>query len=109
MSELGRRRFLVGGATLAATVAATRGAGLSADRGLVRRELFFGDPDVASARMSPDGRAVAYIAPVDGVRNVWVAPLDDLAAARPVTRVTRRPVAWHHRWAYTSRHIVFFE
>ncbi len=47
--------------------------------------------------MSPDGRAVAYIAPVDGVRNVWVAPLDDLAAARPVTRVTGRPVAWHRR------------
>ncbi len=109
MSGLGRRRFLVGGAALAATVAARGGAGLAAGRALVRREVFFGDPDVAVARMSPDGRTVAYIAPVDGVRNVWVAPLDDLAAARPVTRVTARPVAWGYRWAYTSRHIVFFE
>ncbi len=42
MSELGRRRFLVGGAALAATVAAARKAGLAAGHGPVRREVFFG-------------------------------------------------------------------
>jgi dipeptidyl aminopeptidase/acylaminoacyl peptidase len=109
MKGLDRRRFVIGTAALAATVAAKGGVGLAAGRALVPRTVFFGDPDVAWARMSPDGRLVAYIAPVDGVRNVWVAPLDDLAAARPVTRVTSRPLAWMYRWAYTSRHIVFFE
>jgi hypothetical protein len=39
---------------------------------LVPREIFFGDPDVTWARMSWDGTLLAYIAPVDGVRNLWM-------------------------------------
>jgi len=106
-----RRQFLAG------TVAAT--AGLVFPRvahsqpatvpPLVPRETFFGDPDVAWAQLSFDGAWVAYIAPVDGIRNLWVAPVADLRAARPVTRVTERPIAYAFQWAYTNRHIVFFE
>ena len=42
------------------------------------------------------------------MNNLWVAPLTDLAAARPVTRVTDRNIGSYYRWAYTSRHLVFF-
>src|SRR5262245_7216145 len=78
-------------------------------RALVPRETFFGDPDVASAQLSFDGAWVGYVAPVDGVRNLWIAPVDDLAAARPVTRVTDRPISSFFQWAYTNRHVVFFQ
>ena len=106
-----RRQFLAG------TVAATAGLALprvvraqsAAAPPLVPRETFFGDPDVAWAQLSPDGAWVGYIAPVDGIRNLWVAPVTDLRAARPVTRVTDRPIAYAFQWAYTNRHIVFFE
>jgi dipeptidyl aminopeptidase/acylaminoacyl peptidase len=73
------------------------------------RELLFRDPDITWARLSYDGASIAYIAPVDGVRNLWVAPLDDLKAARPVTRATDRPIGTSFQWAFTNRHIVFFE
>jgi hypothetical protein len=58
-------------------------------------------------RVSPDGQNVAYIAPLNGVNNLWVAPLTDPAAARPVTRVTDRNIGSYYRWAYTSRHLDF--
>ncbi len=78
-------------------------------RPLVPRETFFGDPDVAWAQLSFDGASVAYFAPVDGVRNLWVAPVGDLGAAKPLTHATDRPIGFFFQWAYTNRHVVFFQ
>ena len=74
---------------------------------LVARRVFFDDADYVSVRISPDGQHVAYLAPLDGVRNVWVAPLAEPQAARPVTRATDLGIDL--RWAYTSRHLLFFQ
>ncbi len=41
---------------------------------LIPREVLFGNPDRASAQISPDGAHLAWLAPRDGVLNVWVAP-----------------------------------
>ena len=40
--------------------------------GLIPRKVLFGNPDKASPRISPDGKQLSYLAPVDGVMNVWV-------------------------------------
>src|SRR3546814_1517455 len=42
-------------------------------------------------QISPDGRQLAFLHPLNGVLNVWVAPLDDPKAATPVTRFDTRP------------------
>lgn len=73
---------------------------------LIPREHFFGNPEKARARISPDGTRLAFLAPVDGVINVWVAPADDLDAARAVTADTHRGVR-NFRWAYTNRHLLY--
>ncbi len=106
-----RRSFLAGGASLTAALVLPRGGASqpAPARPLVPRETFFGDPDVTSAQLSFDGAWVAYIAPVDGVRNLWLAPVADLAAARPLTRVTDRPIGSFFQWAYTNRHVVFWQ
>ena len=44
---------------------------------LIPRQILFGNPDKAMARLSPDGRQLAYLAPLDGVLNVWVGPADN--------------------------------
>ncbi|MCH7746381.1 MAG: S9 family peptidase, partial [Chloroflexi bacterium] len=59
---------------------------------LIPREVLFGNPDKAAARLSPDGTLLSYLAPVDGVLNVWVGPADDPAAAKPVTSDTHRGI-----------------
>ena len=75
---------------------------------LVARRVFFDNPDCTNVRVSPDGENLAYVAPVNGVNNLWVAPLTDPAAARPITRVTDRNIGSYYRWAYNNRHLVFF-
>ncbi len=73
---------------------------------LIPRKLLFGNPDKAATRISPDGKYLSYLAPVDGVLNVWVAPVDKLDAARPVTKDKKRGIRIHF-WAYTSKHVLY--
>ena len=54
----------------------------------------------------PDGKRLSYLAPVDGVLNVWVGPVDDVAAAKPVTDDKKRGIRSYF-WAYTSKHILY--
>jgi dipeptidyl aminopeptidase/acylaminoacyl peptidase len=75
---------------------------------LIPRKLLFGNPDRAAARISPDGRRLAFLAPVDGVLNVWVAPIDKPAAARAVTHDKLRGIRTYH-WAYTNEHLVYLQ
>src|SRR5436189_168407 len=57
-----------------------------------------------------DGHLGALImAPLDGVLNLWLAPLDTPASRRPVTRVTERSISSWFQWAHTNRHLVYFE
>lgn len=73
---------------------------------LIPRDVLFGNPDKAAARLSPDGQYLSFLAPVDGVLNVWVAPRDSLDQAKPVTHDKNRGIRIYF-WAYTSRHILY--
>ncbi len=75
---------------------------------LIPREVLFGNPERAGLTISPDGQRLAWRAPVDGVMNVWVAPVGDLAAAKPVTRDRSRGVRIYF-WAYTSEQILYLQ
>ncbi len=52
---------------------------------LISRDLIFGNPTFSSVQISPNGNMISYLAPVDGVMNIWVAPADDIKAAKPIT------------------------
>lgn len=75
---------------------------------LIPRSVLFGNPDRAAARLSPNGKRLAYLAPVEGVLNVWVGPIDKPAAARSVTRDKLRGIRTYY-WAYTNEHIVYLQ
>jgi dipeptidyl aminopeptidase/acylaminoacyl peptidase len=75
---------------------------------LIPRKVFFGNPDRALVTISPDGARLAWLAPRDGVLNVWVAPREDPAAARPVTADAGRGIRFY-QWAYTGDHILFIQ
>jgi dipeptidyl aminopeptidase/acylaminoacyl peptidase len=76
--------------------------------GLLRRRLIFADPERSVVRISHDGTRVAFRAPVDGVLNLWVAPIDRIDDARPVTAVTDRNLGPWIIWMHDNRHVVFF-
>ena len=73
---------------------------------LIPRSAIFGNPDRTYVELSHDGRSIAWLAPANGVLNVFVAPIADLAAARAVTNATNRPI-YGYFWAYDNRTIVF--
>ncbi|MDH5830892.1 S9 family peptidase [Luteimonas sp. M1R5S18] len=66
---------------------------------LIPREALFGNPERANVQLSPDGRTLSWVAPLDGTLNVWVAPADDLSAAKAVTRDTARGIRSYF-WSY---------
>jgi dipeptidyl aminopeptidase/acylaminoacyl peptidase len=59
-------------------------------------------------RISHDGTRIAYRAPVDGVLNLWIVPIDRIDDAHPVTAVTDRNLGPSIVWMHDNRHIVFF-
>lgn len=53
---------------------------------LVDRELFFGNPEIAASQLSPDGKFISFIKPLNGVRNVFVKGINEpFTAAKAIT------------------------
>ncbi len=74
---------------------------------LIPRETIFGNPEKADPQVSPDGTRMAYLAPVDGVLNVWVSEPDSGEYA-PVTQDTDRGVRLYF-WAHDDRHLLYLQ
>ncbi len=73
---------------------------------LIPRKILFGNPDKFHAKISPDGQYLLYLAPKDGVVNIWLAQIDDLKGAIAVTNVKDRPID-NYFWAYNSKDILY--
>jgi len=74
----------------------------------IPRRVLFADPERSIARISPDGRRVAFLAALDGVLNVWVAPIEAPGEAHALTRVTDRNLGPWLVWLPNNRHVVYF-
>lgn len=73
---------------------------------LISRQILFGNPDKSSVTLSHDGTKISYLAPLDGVMNVWVGPIDNPSAALPITNDTIQGISYYG-WAYTNEHILY--
>lgn len=73
---------------------------------LIPRNALFGNPDKLSPRLSPDGAYIAYIAPLNGVLNVWVGPAAKPDEAKPVTNDTKRGIR-QFNWLYNNTHLMY--
>jgi dipeptidyl aminopeptidase/acylaminoacyl peptidase len=100
---------LLGAALIALSLAGgTAVAANSSEDHLIPRTALFGNPVRAQARLSPDGRYISFLAPKNGVLNVWLAPFGKLDAAKPITDDKKRGIRQHH-WADDGRHILFLQ
>lgn len=66
---------------------------------LIPRDALFGNPERSNVQLSPDGRWLSWLAPLEGTLNVWVAPAGDPSQARAVTRDTGRGIR-RYFWSY---------
>jgi dipeptidyl aminopeptidase/acylaminoacyl peptidase len=78
------------------------------DESVIARDALFGNPERTQPRVSPDGKLIAYLAPKDGVLNVWVAPVEDLAKATAVTDDKLRGIRMY-MWAMDGKHLLYMQ
>ena len=70
--------------------------------------MLFGNPEKSMARISPDGEYLSYLAPVEGVLNVWVTAVEDPDSARPITKDEERGIRLYI-WTYDGQHILYYQ
>jgi dipeptidyl aminopeptidase/acylaminoacyl peptidase len=80
---------------------------------LIPLTVLFGNPERVSPRLSPDGTQLAWIAPHDGVLNVWLAPISaqdgvNWGAARVITDDRDRGIR-QFAWAHDGRHVLYLQ
>src|ERR1044072_387723 len=94
------------------TLVAAQGPGSAASAvasvPVIPRSALFGNPEKAQARVSPDGKYISFIAPRDGVLNVWLAERGKLDAAKPITNDQKRGIRQHMR-ADDNRHTLYLQ
>ena len=76
---------------------------------LIDRDIFFGDPQISSGQLSPDGKYFTFIKPYNEVRNVWVKRIDEpFENAKPITADTKRPIPGYF-WSRDAKHVLFVQ
>ena len=91
---------------LVATIANTT---IAQDNPIIDREIFFGNPEIAGAQLSPDGQYMSFIKPYEEVRNIWIKKTNEpFEAARPLTADTERPIPGYF-WSHDSKYILFVQ
>ena len=89
--------------------AATRSSSDGGLPPLIDRELFFGNPEISTGTISPDGRYIAFRKPWNGTMNIWVKGVaEPFAQAKRLTAETRRPIPAYF-WSRDSKYIVFVQ
>ena len=76
---------------------------------LVDRNLFFGNPEIAGAQLSPDGKWIAFLKPWKETRNVWVKQVGEpYSKGRLITAEPKRPIPGFF-WSRDSKAILFVQ
>src|SRR6266498_674894 len=74
---------------------------------IIDRELFFGDPEISGALISPDGKFIAFVKPFRGTRNIWVKRTEEpFDSAKAITADKSRPVTQYF-WSRDGKYILF--
>ncbi|HVQ37917.1 MAG TPA: S9 family peptidase, partial [Pyrinomonadaceae bacterium] len=99
-------RFLLSAISFVFLLSATA----AAQNGLppvIDRELLFGNPEIAGAQISQDGKFIAFRKPHNGTMNIWVKRADEpFAKARLLTNETKRPIRSFF-WSRDGKFILF--
>src|SRR5207249_1017942 len=73
------------------------------------RDLFFGDPEIAGAQISPGGEYIAFLKPYKGARNIWVKRTrESFQNAMPLTSYDKRPIPAYF-WSRDGKYILYVQ
>lgn len=74
---------------------------------IIPKSVLFGNPVKTSPQISPNGKMMSYIAPLEGVLNIWVSDIgsDDY---KVVTKDKNRGILSYF-WAQDNQHILYLQ
>ncbi len=76
---------------------------------LIDREIFFGNPEITAAQISPDGKFLAFLKPWNETRNIWVKKTGDpFTSARLLTTEMKRPIPAFF-WTRDGKYILYIK
>jgi dipeptidyl aminopeptidase/acylaminoacyl peptidase len=99
--------------SIAVAIAFAVPAAVSAQSGKVPpvldRELFFGNPEISGAQISPDGRYISFLKPYKDTRNIWVKRVSDpYTSAKLITNDIKRPVTQYF-WSRDGKYVLYVQ
>ncbi len=95
------------GAGMLALLGMSSGTAGAAESQLIPRSAIFGNPQRAGAQLSPNGKYISFLAPRDGVMNIWVvARGQSFETAKPLTNERVRPIR-SASWSESGAEILF--
>ncbi|MEO0302059.1 MAG: S9 family peptidase [candidate division WOR-3 bacterium] len=74
---------------------------------LIPRKVLFGEPEKLYPQISPNGKILSYLAPHNGVLNIWIKTIgkdDD----RPITDEKKRGIRFYF-WSYDNETILYIQ
>ncbi|MCE2992257.1 MAG: S9 family peptidase [Candidatus Jidaibacter sp.] len=74
----------------------------------IPRKVLFGNPDKTAVRLSPDGKYISFIAPHEGVLNIFVGDAKDPSAAKAVTFDKGRGIRSYF-WGYREGELFYMQ
>lgn len=72
---------------------------------LIPRTDLFADPNRWMPKLSPNGKYLSFLAPFKGELNLWLAPIDALDQAKPLTQ-SSTPLQ-NHDWAPSGDYLLY--
>jgi dipeptidyl aminopeptidase/acylaminoacyl peptidase len=77
-----------------------------ADPSLLPRKVLLSPVDRSSVKISPDGKRIGWLGPLQGTLNLWVAPADDVQKGQAISQITGEDIqSWW--WAMSGDRVIF--
>ncbi|HEV2601784.1 MAG TPA: S9 family peptidase [Candidatus Babeliales bacterium] len=75
---------------------------------LIPRTVLFGNADRGNPKISPDGSMISFLAPYNGVMNIWIQPISQVTVAQPVTFDSNRGIQGYW-WGYDNTTLFYLQ
>lgn len=73
---------------------------------LIDRELFFGNPEISSGKLSPNGEYITFMKEYEGIMNVWIKKFDESFDDARLLTDSDRPL-YGYFWTSDSKYILY--
>ena len=76
---------------------------------LINREIFFDNPEMTGAQISPDAKWMTFLKANKGTLNLWVKGIrEPFGKARPITDDSLRPVR-NYFWSQDAKYVLYVQ